>query len=96
MLYGSLMDPLEEVRLNVRKYADEVARVLKPGGRWLYITSVQPHFVWLLLRREEVWAFSTEEIKIPGALGYHFYIMTKHTLVDGGITIHQAILLTET
>ena len=40
MLYGSLMDPPKEVRLNVRKYADEVARVLKPDGQWLYTTSV--------------------------------------------------------
>ena len=88
MLFGSLMDPPKEVRLNVRKYADEVARVLKPDGQWLYITSVQPRFLRPLLRRDEVWTFTTEEIKIPGALGYHFYIMTKHTPVDGDIPIH--------
>ncbi|MCJ1421107.1 hypothetical protein MMC32_007469 [Xylographa parallela] len=62
MLYGSQWDPPAAVRANVRAYVDEVARVLKPGGRWLYVTFRQPHFVRPQVEREGVWEVGVERL----------------------------------
>lgn len=62
LIYGSLWDPPQEVIENIGKYVDEVARVLKPGGEWLYITFRQPHFVRRHLEREGVWTAEYEVI----------------------------------
>jgi len=62
MLYGSLWDPEEEVKENVGRYVNEVARVLNPGGVWLYISWRQPHFIKPLLKREGVWTVEVETL----------------------------------
>lgn len=45
MIYGSLWDPPEEVRGDTERYIDEVVRVRRMGGLFLYITYRQPHIV---------------------------------------------------
>lgn len=77
MIYGSQWDPPDEVQINVRQYVDEVARVLKPKGKWLYITFRQPHFVRPQLLRE-AWDLVVESLNDdPGTFDYYAYIMTK-------------------
>ncbi|KAI9880907.1 MAG: hypothetical protein M1830_009975 [Pleopsidium flavum] len=82
MLHGSLWDPPEDVMGNVGKYADEVARVLKPGGKWLYITYRQPHFIKPMLQRPEVWSMTVETLADEpgggGMLEYFGFVMRKH------------------
>ncbi|KFY37501.1 hypothetical protein V495_07151 [Pseudogymnoascus sp. VKM F-4514 (FW-929)] len=76
MIHGSLWDPPEDVRRNVGQY---VARVLEPGGEWLYITYRQPHFMKPLLAREGVWDLSVEVLDDDaGAFEYFGFKMTKH------------------
>ncbi|KAE9976323.1 hypothetical protein EG328_002664 [Venturia inaequalis] len=85
MLYGSLWDPEQEVRKNVGSYVDEVARVLVPGGMWLYITWRQPHFIRPLLEREGVWTVESEVLAEPGGGGmfeYYGYVMRKRSGED--------------
>lgn len=78
MLYGSLWDPPDEVQENVGKYVDEVARVLKPGGVFLYITWRQPHFIRPLLKREGVWEAQVESLNEEGGmLEYFGWVMRK-------------------
>lgn len=80
-IHGSLWDPPDDVRENVGKYVDEVARVLKPGGSWLYITYRQPHFIKPLLIREKEWSLEIETLQDPdgaGGFDYFGFIMRKH------------------
>ena len=80
MLYGSLWDPEEEVKENVTAYVDEVARVLKPGGIWLYVTFRQPHFLKPLLSREGVWEVRVETLQdAPGSLEYFGFVIKKRS-----------------
>ncbi|KAL8688062.1 MAG: hypothetical protein Q9218_005931 [Villophora microphyllina] len=79
MLYGSQWDPPDEVQENVRQYVDEVTRILKPTGKWIYITFRQPHFVKPQLLREGSWDLAVERLEDgPGTFEYFTYIMTKH------------------
>lgn len=79
MLYGSQWDPPDEVQDNVKQYVTEVSRVLKPRGKWLYITYRQPHFVKPQLLREGVWEMTVKRLEDgPGTFEYFAYIMTKH------------------
>ncbi|CZT45859.1 uncharacterized protein RSE6_06215 [Rhynchosporium secalis] len=80
-LHGSLWDPPEDVRENVGAYVDQVARVLKPGGKWLYITYRQPHFMKPLLLREDKWILEVETLVDPdggGGFEYFGFVMTRH------------------
>lgn len=48
----------------------QVTRVLRPGGKFLYITWRQPHFIRPLLSRPEKWDISVETINDqPGGGG---------------------------
>jgi len=79
MLYGSQWDPPDEVQEHARRYVDEVTRILKPSGRWLYITFPQPHFVKPRLFRDELWNVVVERLEDgPGTFEYFAYVMTKH------------------
>ncbi|PVH87678.1 hypothetical protein DL98DRAFT_544838 [Cadophora sp. DSE1049] len=72
---------IDDVRENVGAYVDQVARVLKPGGRWLYITYRQPHFIKPLLLREDKWSLEVETLVDPdGAGGFEYlgFVMTRH------------------
>ncbi|ORX49492.1 S-adenosyl-L-methionine-dependent methyltransferase [Hesseltinella vesiculosa] len=67
-------NPGEEVVSEVKKEVDEVARVLKMGGLFLYITFGQPHFRKPLLNRD-CWEIKTTTM--GDAFHYFFYSMIK-------------------
>ncbi|KAF7330164.1 S-adenosyl-L-methionine-dependent methyltransferase [Mycena venus] len=79
MLWGSLWDPPDEVKENVRRYIDEVTRTLKPGGTFLYITYRQPRFMKPFLIRD-LWDLQVRELKEEaGAFEYFAFVMKKKT-----------------
>jgi SAM-dependent methyltransferase len=72
---GDVWDPSEELIKDVKGEVDEVERVLKVGGIFLYITFGQPHFRKRHLQRD-CW---TIDIKTMGdAFHYFFYTMSKN------------------
>jgi EEF1A lysine methyltransferase 4 len=78
MLYGSLWDPPDEVKANVKAYVDEVARVLKKGGKWIYVTWRQPHFIRPLITRDGVWSVEVETLSDgAGTFEYFGFVMTR-------------------
>ncbi|KAF2197842.1 hypothetical protein GQ43DRAFT_402232 [Delitschia confertaspora ATCC 74209] len=78
MLYGSLWDPPEAVLESTKAYIDEVVRVLKKGGVFVYITYRQPHFMRKFLERQGVWDVVVEELgNEAGAFGYFGFGMRK-------------------
>ena len=80
MFHGSLWEPPDDVRQNISVYKAEVARTLKPGGRWLYITYRQPHFIRPLLVQAETWDLRVVKLDVdPGEFEYFGFVMTKHT-----------------
>lgn len=80
MLHGSLWDPEDDVKANAKAYADEVARVLKPGGRWLCVTYRQPHFLMPLLLRPEKWVIQVETLEgAAGSFEYFVFVMTRNS-----------------
>ena len=74
-----MWDPPDDVRENVKQYLQEVARVLVPGGTFIYITFRQPHFMKPLLARED-WDLTLETLPDPsgGVFEYFAYLMKKH------------------
>ena len=60
----------------------QVARILKPGGVWLFITWRQPHFIKPLLKRDDVWTLNVETIPQGpdggGVFEYLCFVMRKH------------------
>ena len=79
MLWGSLWDLEDEVKQNVEAYVSEVARILKPGGIWLYVTYRQPHFIRPILKRDEIWTTAVEALGGQnGTFEYFGWIMQKH------------------
>ena len=78
MVYGSQWDPPGEVRDNLSRYVDEVARVLKPAGQCLYVTFRQPHFVKPQLQREVIWDLEVARLEDGrGTFEYCGYMMTR-------------------
>ncbi|KAI9282622.1 S-adenosyl-L-methionine-dependent methyltransferase [Sporodiniella umbellata] len=72
---GDVWDPSEELIREVKGEVDEVERVLKVQGIFLYITFGQPHFRKRHLQRD-CW---TIDIKTMGeAFHYFFYTMLKN------------------
>lgn len=64
----------------MRAFSDtiQVARILKPEGKWLYITYRQPHFIRPLLTRD-VWSLTVETLQDkPGSIEYFAWVMSKH------------------
>lgn len=71
---GDVWDPSEELINDVKGEVDEVQRVLKVGGTFLYITFGQPHFRKRHIERD-CWNI---DIKTMGdAFHYFFYTMIK-------------------
>ncbi|EIM86845.1 S-adenosyl-L-methionine-dependent methyltransferase [Stereum hirsutum FP-91666 SS1] len=69
---GDVWDPPQQVIDDCTKEVDEVIRVLRKGGQFLYLTFGQPHFRKRFLEREG----TTLEIKRIGeAFHYYFYIL---------------------
>lgn len=73
-----MWDPPDDVRENIERYLREVARVLVPGGIFLYISARQPHFMKSLLARE-YWDLSVETLpdRERGVFEYFAYVMKK-------------------
>ncbi|RDW66924.1 hypothetical protein BP5796_09673 [Coleophoma crateriformis] len=83
MIHGSLWDPPEDVRENVGKYVQEVGRVLKPGGVWLYITYRQPHFMKIHLEQEALWNLEVRVLEDPdGAGGFEYFSFVMQKRID--------------
>jgi EEF1A lysine methyltransferase 4 len=79
IFYGSKEDPEEEVLASLKAYVDEVARVLRPGGRWLCVTHLPLKSVRQRIEREGVWAIEVETLNEEGLiLKYSGFVMTKH------------------
>ncbi|MCJ1251145.1 hypothetical protein MMC30_008376 [Trapelia coarctata] len=77
MIHGSPRSPPEEVKGNTSRYINEVVRVLKPGGLFLYITYRQPHFVKPMLERKE-WDVQWEVLNSgEGTFDYHGFVIKK-------------------
>ncbi|GES86083.1 S-adenosyl-L-methionine-dependent methyltransferase [Rhizophagus clarus] len=70
---GDVWDPKPEVIEIVKKEVDEVTRVLKVGGKFIYITFGQPHFRRRYLERP-CWEVKIETL--GEAFHYFFYHMT--------------------
>lgn len=74
------LDRMNAIR-NVLTASKQIARVLKPGGVWLYITWRQPHFIRPLIQRPEVWSVEVETLADePGGGGmfeYFGFVMRK-------------------
>lgn len=87
MLYGSLWDPEPEVKVNVKAYVDEVLRVLKPGGLWLYITWRQPHFIRPLLQRGNSWTIDVETLSDGGGMLEYFAFVVRKAVAPATLTI---------
>lgn len=78
MVHGSPWDPPLDVRENVSRYVDEVARVLRPGAVWIYITYRQPHFVTPYLSRPKCWEVQAHTLNDgQGTFAYYAYRMAK-------------------
>ena len=81
MFHGSVWDPPDEVRDNIARYLGEVDRVLVPGGKFIYITYRQPHFIRPLLVREGVWKVEVEVLPDEpggGVFEYFAYVVRKN------------------
>lgn len=78
LLSGSPWQPPPHVQANVKKYVDEVERVLRPGGKWLYVTWRQPHFIRGFLERDGVFEVGYERIgESAGVLEYFGWVVKK-------------------
>jgi SAM-dependent methyltransferase len=71
---GDVWNPSEELIKTVAEEVDEVVRVLKVGGKFLYITFGQPHFRKRHLERP-CWTVETSTLGV--AFHYFFYHMIK-------------------
>ncbi len=55
--------------------------MLKPGGRWLYITYRQPHFVKPMLERKHLWDVAVEilgDSQNTGEFDYFGFVIKRH------------------
>ena len=79
---GSVWSPSEDIIQSCKMEVDEVMRVLKPGGLFLYISFGQPHFRLSHLERPN-WenGVKTTVIGDGGVLQYFLYQMKKKTNV---------------
>lgn len=69
----SVWDASEEAQSNIKQYMDEIFRVLRVNGKFIYITFGQPHF-----RRKFFDAYGRiEQHEIGDGFKYFVYIVTK-------------------
>jgi len=75
---GSVWSPSEAITQSCRQEVDEVIRVLKPGGRFIFISFGQPHFRLPHLERTE-WEQGVETTVLGdgGIIQYFLYKMQK-------------------
>lgn len=72
---GSIWSPSEALKQNVALEVDEVLRILKPNGKFIYVTFGQPHFRRQHLERPGLW--DVEVKKIGDSFHYYVYVMKK-------------------
>jgi SAM-dependent methyltransferase len=72
---GDVWEPSEQLINDVKLEVDEVQRILRPGGVFVYITFGQPHFRRRHLERPGVWELETR--RIGDTFHYFIYIMRK-------------------
>ena len=72
---GDVWDPSPELIEDCRKEVDQVMRVLKPGGTFIYITFGQPHFRLRHLERPGKWQVQVQTI--GDSFHYFIYSMVK-------------------
>ncbi|KAL0640025.1 hypothetical protein Q9L58_000853 [Maublancomyces gigas] len=79
MLSGSLWDLEDHVKENTTKYINEVVRILKPGGTFLYITYRQPHFIKPIIARDKIWSsLEIQSLQNEGGMFEYFgFVMKK-------------------
>jgi len=75
---GSVWSPSEEIKNDCKMEVDEVIRVLKPGGRFIYISFGQPHFRLSHLERN-CWegGVKTTVLGDGGIVQYFIYEMQR-------------------
>ncbi|GAA5926202.1 hypothetical protein JCM1841_001154 [Sporobolomyces salmonicolor] len=73
---GDVWNPAPEVVANVKGEVDEVVRVLKPDGVFLYLTFGQPHFRRQHLQRPG-WKLEVLEVGVDVGFGYFFYVLRR-------------------
>lgn len=78
MLTGvsDVWNPAAEIVENCEKEISEAIRVLRPGGKFIYLTFGQPHFRRRFLTRP---GCSLEIRELGQAFHYYLYVMTKDT-----------------
>ncbi|KAI0446339.1 S-adenosyl-L-methionine-dependent methyltransferase [Xylaria telfairii] len=78
MIHGSPWTPPPDVVENTGRYMRELTRVLKPTGRFIYITYRQPHFIRPLLNCEGTnWDIAIETLGgNDSSFGYYGFTCT--------------------
>ncbi|KAI0393020.1 S-adenosyl-L-methionine-dependent methyltransferase [Xylariaceae sp. FL0594] len=78
MIHGSVWTPPPDVVENTGRYMRELTRVLKPSGRFIYITYRQPRFIKSLLNSEGTnWDVDVEKIGgKDSSFGYYGFTCT--------------------
>lgn len=77
MIHGSPWNPPQEVKDNTRAYLQEVHRVLRGNGRFLYVTFRQPHFMKPLLNPDGLWELDVHNLGDGDSFGYFGYSIRK-------------------
>ncbi|KAH7175934.1 S-adenosyl-L-methionine-dependent methyltransferase [Dactylonectria macrodidyma] len=77
MIHGSPWSPPQEVKENTSKYLEEVHRVLKDGGVFLYVTFRQPHFMKPILNANGAWDMDIQVLGDAGSFDYYGYNIQK-------------------
>ncbi|KAH9890176.1 S-adenosyl-L-methionine-dependent methyltransferase [Xylariomycetidae sp. FL2044] len=79
MIHGSPWSPPDDVFENTGSYIQEVLRVLKPDGKFLYVTYRQPHFIKPLFNRDKAdWDIELEELGGTGStFSYYAFTLRK-------------------
>ncbi|KAK4616181.1 EEF1A lysine methyltransferase 4 [Fulvia fulva] len=78
MIHGSPWSPPDDVLNNTERYINELHRVLKDDGLFLYVTYRQPHFIRPLLNRDDIWIMEIENLATnESSFDYYGWILRK-------------------
>ncbi|RSL99066.1 hypothetical protein BHE90_005198 [Fusarium euwallaceae] len=77
MIHGSPWNPPQTVKENTSGYLEEVHRVLKDDGVFLYVTFRQPHFMKPLLNPVGAWDMDIQVLSDAGSFDYYGYMIRK-------------------
>lgn len=79
MIYGSIWNPPDEVKINTGRYMRELHRVLKNDGMFLYITFRQAHLIRPLLNPDgRLWDMKMQVLQSEeGTFPYYGYVIQK-------------------